>query len=52
MTNPTARLVVYDDVTHLDFYDRLTIGDTLVVSRVGPRQGDRMGTATVTELRR
>lgn len=45
----SGRLVVHDREMHLDVYDPLTIGDTVEVIRGnGPREGDRMGTATVT----
>lgn len=46
-----ARLVVYDDEIHLDWYadDPLVVGSIVEVIRGnGPREGDRMGSATVT----
>jgi hypothetical protein len=46
-----GRLVVHDHEMHLDEYADapLSIGDTVEVVRGnGPREGDRMGTATVT----
>ena len=40
---------MFDREIHLDVYDPLAVGDTLDVIRGnGPREGDRMGTATVT----
>jgi hypothetical protein len=42
-------LLVYDDGTHLEASRALAIGDTLRVIRgSGPREGDDMGTATIT----
>ena len=47
----TARLIVHDREMHLDVADddQLAIGDTIEAVRGnGPREGERMGTATVT----
>jgi hypothetical protein len=44
-----GRLVVHDRETHLEPYTDLIVGDVLEVIRGnGPREGDRMGTATVS----
>jgi hypothetical protein len=50
MTTKRARLIVHDREMHLDVpYGVLAVGDTVEVVRGnGPREGDRMGTATVT----
>lgn len=48
MTDHAGRLVAYDDEMHLQPHRPLAVGDTLEVVRGnGPREGDRMGTATV-----
>jgi hypothetical protein len=45
----TNRLLIHDREIHLDVDEPLAIGDTIdVVRGNGPREGDRMGTATVT----
>jgi hypothetical protein len=45
-----GRLIVHDREMHLEvFEETLAVGDTFEVVRGnGPREGDRMGTATVT----
>ena len=45
-----GRLIVHDREMHLDVPSRtLAVGDTVEVVRGnGPREGDRMGSATVT----
>ena len=51
MTDLAGRLVVFDHEMHLEVKDDalLMVGDTVEVFRGnGPREGDRMGTATVT----
>lgn len=49
MTDNAARLIVHDREMHLDVYDPLAVGDTVEMIRGnGPREGDRIGTATVT----
>ena len=50
MTDYAGRLVVHDRETHLEPYaDALIVGDVVKVIRGnGPREGDRMGVATVT----
>lgn len=50
--NPSdAVLVVFDREMHLDLHAPLAVGDTFdVVRGNGPREGDRMGTATVTSI--
>ena len=49
--NRDARLVIHDREMHLDVYEPLAVGDTLEVIRGnGPREGDHMGTATVTSF--
>jgi hypothetical protein len=46
---PQARLIVSDRETQLDDRVGLAVGDTVEVVRGnGPREGERMGTATVT----
>jgi hypothetical protein len=47
-----GRLVMYDRETHLvPFAELLLVGDTLEIVRGnGPREGDRMGTATVVRF--
>ena len=50
---PTAHLIVYDRESHLFVPegDTLALGDTFEVYRGnGPREGERMGTATVTRF--
>jgi hypothetical protein len=50
---PTERLVMYDRESHLVYEAErpLAVGDTFSVIRGnGPREGERMGTATVTAL--
>ena len=45
------QLIVHDREAHLVCYAPLEIGDTIdVVRGNGPREGDRMGTATVIEF--
>jgi hypothetical protein len=45
----SARLIVHNREMHLDVYGSLDVGDTVEVIRGnGPREGHRMGTATVT----
>ena len=52
MTRRAERLIVHDREIHLDVYDPLAVGDTLdVIRRNGPREGDHMGTATVTAFK-
>lgn len=47
----SGRLVVHNREMHLDVYDPLAVGDTFEVVRGnGPREGDYMGTATVTGI--
>jgi len=42
-------LIVYDREMHLESTDALVVGDVVEVIRgYGPREGDRMGTATVS----
>jgi hypothetical protein len=50
VTSYAGRLVVHDREIHLEPYaDALAVGDVLEVIRGnGPREGARMGTATVT----
>lgn len=45
-----GRLIAYDDELHLEPHgDTLAVGDTLEMVRGnGPREGERMGTATIT----
>jgi hypothetical protein len=44
-----SRIVIYDKEIHLDVYEAVEVGDTIPVFRGnGPREGERMGTATVT----
>ena len=51
MPDHTGRLVAYDDEMHLQADRPLAVGDTFEVIRGnGPREGDRMGTATVTSF--
>jgi hypothetical protein len=48
MTDPAGVLLVHDREMHLCSADSLVVGDTLEVVRGnGPREGDRMGIATV-----
>jgi hypothetical protein len=45
------RVYMHDDETHLDVHEPLAVGDVIQVFRGnGPREGDRMGTATVTAI--
>ena len=50
MTGYVGRLILYDREAHLaPDADTLRVGDTLEVVRGnGPREGEHMGTATVT----
>jgi hypothetical protein len=50
MTDCTGRLIVYDREIHLETCaGALAVGDTVEAIRGnGPREGDHMGTATVT----
>ena len=50
MTDHAGRLFVHSRETHLETYgDLLVVGDTVEVIRGnGPRESERMGTATVT----
>lgn len=49
MSAYAGKLVMHDRETHLDVYGPLAIGDIFEVIRGnGPREGDRMGIATVT----
>lgn len=51
MADFKGRLVIYDDESHLDADGTPAIGDTFEVIRGnGPREGERMGTATVTAI--
>jgi hypothetical protein len=46
-----GRLIIYGSEAHLDTDGPLEVGDTFdVVRGAGPREGDWMGTATVTAL--
>jgi len=50
---PDARLIVYDHESHLEVPadDTLAVGDTFEVIRGnGPREGDRMGFAVITDF--
>lgn len=49
-TDYSGRLVMYDRETHLEPHgDTIGVGDTFELIRGnGPREGDSMGTATVT----
>jgi hypothetical protein len=49
---PVGRMVMYDDETHLGTPDGIIrVGDTFDVFRgSGPREGDRIGVATVTAI--
>jgi len=49
MNRGDARLIVHDREMHLETFTDLVVGDAVEVIRGnGPREGDRMGTATVT----
>jgi len=50
MTGHVGQLIVHDRELHLEPYDDvLIVGDTVEVIRGnGPREGERMGTATIT----
>jgi hypothetical protein len=49
VTDHSEPLIPYDREMHLDLFDPVAVGDTFPVVRWdGPREGDRMGTATVT----
>ena len=44
-----GRLIVYDREMHFEVFGALAVGDTFEAIRGnGPREGDRVGTATVT----
>lgn len=44
-----CRLIVYGREMHLDVDEPLAVGDTVKIVRGnGPREGERMGVATVT----
>lgn len=46
-----GRLIVHDREMQLDVFGPLAVGDTVEVIRGnGPREGDRMGSATVTRI--
>jgi hypothetical protein len=49
MANPTGQLILYDREIHLDTEGEVAVGDTFEVVRGnGPREGDHIGSATVT----
>jgi hypothetical protein len=51
MSDHAARLIIHDHEMHLEHDGELDVGDTVEVIRGnGPREGDRMGTATVTDF--
>jgi hypothetical protein len=51
MSDHAGRLIVHDREIHLDVDAPPAVGDSFEVIRGnGPREGDRMGTATVTAI--
>lgn len=51
MSTAPGRLLMFDREAHLDAYRPLEVGDQVPVYRGnGPREGDWMGTATVTAV--
>jgi hypothetical protein len=51
MTYAAGRLIAYDREMHLEVDATPAVGDTFEVIRGnGPREGERMGTATVTSF--